>query len=110
MEYTAKSCYVRMSPLKLRQLARVLKGRSASDGKDLLRFIVKKSARLIGKTLDSAIANAENNFNVAMEDLLIRQVIIEEGSVMKRHIPASRGSAHPIRKRTSHIKVILVKK
>lgn len=110
MEYIAKSQYQRMSPLKLRQVARVLKGRPAGEGRDLLKFIVRKSARLIAKTLDSAIANAENNFDVAIEDLRIDRVLIEDGSVMKRHIAASRGSAHPIRKRTSHIKVVLVKK
>lgn len=110
MEYTATAYSQRMSPPKLRQVARILRGRSAEDGKRLLRYITRKSARLIAKTLDSAIANAENNFNTASEDLKIDNVLIEEGARMKRHMPASRGSAHPILKRTSHIRVILVKK
>lgn len=110
MEYTATSYSQRMSPSKLRQVARILKGRSAEDGRKLLQYITRKSARLIGKTLKSAIANAENNFNMASEDLKIENVLIEEGVRMKRHMPASRGSAHPIIKRTGHIRVILVKK
>lgn len=107
MEYVAKSFFVRISPTKLMDIARILKGRKVGEGRDLLRFIPRKSARLIGRTLGSAIANAENNFSVAIEDLRIENVLIEEGSRLKRQIPASRGSAHPILKRTSHIKVIL---
>ncbi|MDR0340521.1 MAG: 50S ribosomal protein L22 [Puniceicoccales bacterium] len=107
MKYQAVASTVRMSPPKLRQIARILRGRSAKDGCDLLRFIPRKSARMVGKVLRGAIANAENNANVAEECLLIDNVIIEEGVTMKRHIPAAKGSAHPIRKRTSHIRVIL---
>ncbi|MDR0679270.1 MAG: 50S ribosomal protein L22 [Puniceicoccales bacterium] len=107
MKYKATAFTVRVSPPKLRQVARVLRGRSARDGRDLLRFIPRKPARMIEKVLRSAIANAENNANVAEEHLLIDSVIIEEGVTMKRHIPAAKGSAHPIRKRTSHIRVIL---
>ncbi|MDR2577051.1 MAG: 50S ribosomal protein L22 [Puniceicoccales bacterium] len=109
MNYTAVTSSVRMSPSKLRQTARVLKNRNISDGCSLLRFIPQKSARLIERTLRSAIANAENNFSVTGENLRIVNVIIEEGPAFRRHIPAARGSAHPIRKRTSHIRVILEK-
>jgi large subunit ribosomal protein L22 len=105
----AKALSVRMSPPKLRQVARVLKGKSASDGCNLLRFIQRKSARLIEKTLRSAIANAENNFSVTVGNLRICDVIIESGIVLRRHMPAARGSAHPIKKRTSHICVTLMK-
>jgi large subunit ribosomal protein L22 len=107
MKHQATARAVRMSPLKLRQVARVLRGRSVENGCALLRFIPRKSARMIEKTLRSAIANAENNSNIAMENLVIDNVIIEEGIAMRRHVPAAKGSAHPIRKRTSHIRVIL---
>jgi large subunit ribosomal protein L22 len=110
MEYQATSFSVRMSPLKLRQVARTLRGRTAADGRDLLRFIPRRSARLIQRTLESAIANAENNRSVPIENLKIENVLIEEGSALRRHVPAARGSAHPIRKRSSHIRVILVNK
>jgi large subunit ribosomal protein L22 len=72
-----------------------------------LKFSARKSARLIFKTLSSAVANAENNNNLVASNLLVDNVLIEEGPVFKRFIPAARGSAHPIRKRMSHIRVIL---
>jgi large subunit ribosomal protein L22 len=105
--YSAVFRNARMSPLKLRQVARVLKGQLATDGRNQLRFIPRKSARLIGKVLDSAIANAENNFSISGDRLIIGNVIIEEGTAFRRFMPAARGSAHPIRKRTSHIRVML---
>jgi large subunit ribosomal protein L22 len=108
--YTAVHRHARMSPLKLRQVARVLKDQAATTGRERLRFIPRKSARLIGKVLDSAIANAENNFGVPVDQLVIDNVIIEEGPAFRRHIPAARGSAHPIRKRTSNIRVTLFSK
>jgi large subunit ribosomal protein L22 len=108
--YTAEHRHARMSPLKLRQVARILKDQVATTGRERLRFIPRKSARLIGKVLDSAIANAENNFGVSVDRLVIDNVIIEEGPAFRRHIPAARGSAHPIRKRTSNIRVTLFSK
>ncbi len=107
MEIEAKLKYARMSAKKIRDIARVLRGRKAQDALSFLKFSPRKSARLIYKTLSSAIANAENNNNLLANDLLVDNVIIEEGPAFKRFIPAPRGSAHPIRKRTSHIKVIL---
>jgi large subunit ribosomal protein L22 len=99
-----------MSPFKLRQVARTLRGRRAVDGRSLLQFVPRKSARLIGKVLGSAIANAESNFNVSVDDLMIDNVLIGEGIKLRRHISAAKGSAHPIRKRSSHITVILTTK
>jgi large subunit ribosomal protein L22 len=96
-----------MSPKKLRDISRVLRGRRASDALSFLKFSTRKSARLILKTLSSAIANAENNGNLPASNLVVSNVLVEDGPVFKRSIPAARGSAHPIRKRTSHIRVIL---
>ncbi|MDR0428803.1 MAG: 50S ribosomal protein L22 [Puniceicoccales bacterium] len=101
--------HAKSSPLKLRQIARLLRGKSASDGRDFLRCIPRKSAQLIGKVLNSAIANMENNEGLPIERLRIENVIIEEGRSLRRYVPAARGSAHPIRKYTSHINVILIK-
>jgi large subunit ribosomal protein L22 len=108
--YTAAHRHARMSPLKLRQVARALKNQPAAAGREKLRFIPRKSARLIEKVLNSAIANAENNFGVPVDQLFINNVIIEEGPAFHRHLPAARGSAHPIRKRTSNIRVALFSK
>ncbi|MDR1457361.1 MAG: 50S ribosomal protein L22 [Puniceicoccales bacterium] len=99
--------YVRTSAKKVRDVARLLKGKSALDAVALMKNIRRKSARLIGDLLHSAIANAENNNNLAANKLMVESVIVEEGPVLKRFIPAARGSAHPIRKRMSHIRLIL---
>jgi large subunit ribosomal protein L22 len=107
MKIEAKFKYARMSAKKLRDISRVLRGRNAADALSFLKFSTRKSARLIFKTLSSAVANAENNNSLLSTNLLVDNVLIEEGPVFKRFMPAARGSAHPIRKRTSHIRVIL---
>ncbi|MDR0693644.1 MAG: 50S ribosomal protein L22 [Puniceicoccales bacterium] len=99
--------YVRTSAKKVRDVARLLKGKPVLDAVALVKNIRRKSARLIGNLLHSAIANAENNNNLAANKLMVESVIVEEGPVLKRFIPAPRGSAHPIRKRMSHIRLIL---
>lgn len=107
MEVKALTKYARMSPIKVREVAREIQGLPANEAMDLLKFIPRKSARLISKTLASAIANAENNHNLSSDDLVIKSAIIEEGASFRRFQPVARGSAHPIRKRTSHIRIIL---
>lgn len=110
MEIVASLKSARMSAKKLRDVARVLKGKKATDALQLLSFIQRKSARLIRPVIASAIANAENNNNISADSLIVANVIIEEGGALKRFVPASRGSAHPIKKRFSHINVILKQK
>ena len=107
MEVKALSKHVRMSPKKMREVSRVIQGMPAEKALETLQFIPRKSARLIRKTLLSAVANAENNHELSSEDLIVKYAIIEEGAVLKRFIPVARGSAHPIRKRTSHIRIVL---
>ncbi|MDR1435480.1 MAG: 50S ribosomal protein L22 [Puniceicoccales bacterium] len=106
MEVRASSKYVRMSDKKVRDITRVIAGKNAEEALQFLKFIPKKSARFVAKTLASAIANAFCK-GVNTEVLVIKEVIAEQGIALKRSVPASRGSAHPIRKRTSHIKIIL---
>lgn len=107
MEVKAYTKYARMSPLKVRKVARAIQGRNAGEALEILSLIPRKSARLIGKTLKSAIANAENNKNLSSDVLTIKSTIIEEGPAFKRFRPAARGSAHPYKKRTSHIRIVL---
>ena len=107
MEVKAYTKYTRMSPLKVRKVARAIQGRNAGEALEILSLIPRKSARLIGKTLKSAIANAENNNNLSSDTLTIKSTIIEEGPAFKRFRPAARGSAHPYKKRTSHIRIVL---
>ncbi|MDR2201019.1 MAG: 50S ribosomal protein L22 [Puniceicoccales bacterium] len=106
MEIRALSKYVRMSPKKVHDVARVIAGRNAEEALQLLRFIPKKSARFVAKTLASAIANAVVK-GVRSDRLRVREAVAEQGIVFKRFIAASKGSAHPIRKRTSHIRIVL---
>jgi len=96
-----------MSPQKVREVARQIQGLPAEEAIQLLRFIPRKSARLLGKTLASAIANAENNHNLSSSDLVVVSATVNQGPVIKRSMPAARGSAHPIHKSMSHIRVAL---
>ncbi|HKJ89770.1 MAG TPA: 50S ribosomal protein L22 [Oceanipulchritudo sp.] len=107
MEVIAHTKYSRISPKKARQVAREISGRPANDALELLKFIPRKSARLLYKTLHSAIANAENNHNLNSDDLIVKTAIVEEGPAFKRFKAAARGSAKPIRKRTSHLRIVL---
>ncbi|HSH09173.1 MAG TPA: 50S ribosomal protein L22 [Oceanipulchritudo sp.] len=107
MEVVAHTKYTRISAKKAREVARELRGRPANEALELLRFIPRKAARLLYKTLHSAVANAENNHNLNSDDLVIKEAIVEEGPAFKRFKPAARGSAKPIRKRTSHLRITL---
>ncbi|MFW5883572.1 MAG: 50S ribosomal protein L22 [Verrucomicrobiota bacterium] len=107
MEVQAVSKSVRISPMKARDVARVLQGRPAQEALDMLELIPRKAARLLHKTLKSAMANAENNHNQPADLMLIKSARVEKGPVFKRFRPVARGSAHPYRKPTSHITIVL---
>lgn len=97
----------RISAFKAREVTRQIQGLPATDALDLLRFTPKKAASLVGQTLKSAVANAENNSNLRVEKLVVKEAVVGEGPTMKRFIPKARGSAGPIRKRSSHIRIVL---
>jgi large subunit ribosomal protein L22 len=99
--------YARISAFKAREVTREIQGLPAADALSVLRFTPKKAAALISKTLKSAIANAENNNNLRVENLVVQEAIVGEGPTLKRFVPKARGSAGPIRKRTSHIRITL---
>jgi len=99
--------FARISAFKAREVTREIQGLPATDALDLLRFTPKKAALLITKTLKSAIANAENNNNLNASKLVVQEAVVGEGATFKRSQPKARGSAGPIRKRTSHIRIIL---
>jgi large subunit ribosomal protein L22 len=107
MEIQALTRNVRMSPRKVREVANEIQGRSVPEALDLLALIPRKSARLLAKTLKSAIANAENNNNLSADSLTVKSAIIENGPVLKRFKAAARGSAAPRRKKMSHIRIVL---
>jgi len=107
MEVQALTKDVRISPSKARDLARTIQGRSASDALKITQFSERKAAFFIGKTLKSAIANAENNNNLSADDLYVKSAVVDQGHMLKRFIPKARGSAGPIQKKMSHIKIVL---
>ncbi|MBI22223.1 MAG: 50S ribosomal protein L22 [Roseibacillus sp.] len=107
MEVRSVYKYARISPKKARDVAREIQGLPVSDAIDTLNFTPKKAAFLIGKTLKSAVANAENNHDLAADSLHVKEANISDGPSFRRYKPRARGSASAIRKRTSHIYIIL---
>jgi large subunit ribosomal protein L22 len=107
MEVRSIYKYARISPFKVREVTREIQGLPVSAALDLLAFTPKKAAFLIGKTLKSAIANAENNANLKPDGLVVKEAIVGEGPRLKRIMARARGSASRILKRTSHIRIVL---
>jgi large subunit ribosomal protein L22 len=107
MQVTSTYRYARISAFKAREVTREIQGHSASDALDLLTFSPKKAALLVKKTLRSAIANAENNADLRVDNLLVKEAVVGEGPTFKRFRARARGSASPLRKRTAHIRIVL---
>ncbi|KAF0180931.1 MAG: large subunit ribosomal protein L22 [Limisphaerales bacterium] len=107
MEVQAFLKNFRMSPQKVREVVRQIQGLPALQARHVLAVIPRKSARAVAKTLNSAIANAENNNGLKAENLVVREALALTAGRLKRFTPKARGSAGPIIKRNSHIKIIL---
>ena len=107
MEIIAKSKYIRTSPRKLRLIVRGLEKISLTQALISLEQLGKKASLPLRETIRSAVANAKNNFSLGEEVLRIKELKIEEGPTYKRFRAVSRGRAHSIKKRTSHIMVVL---
>lgn len=99
---------VRISPKKARPVADAIRGKPVDDALRTVRFSKKKAARYIKDTLESAIANAQNNHDMAVDNLTIKEAAIDEGQTLKRMKPRAQGRADLMRRRQSHIKIILV--
>lgn len=107
MQVKAVSKYNRISARKTRLVADMVRGQKASAAFSILKFTPKKAARLVEKTLKSAVANAENNFGMDKKDLVVSTILIDEGPTLKRHRPRARGMASAIRKRTAHVTIVV---
>ena len=107
MEVIAESNNLRISPRKVRLVADNLVGKKASEVVESLRFVSKKAGLPLSKVIRSAMSNAKNNNKLDEKKLVIKDVVVNEGRRLKRYIPRSRGMAHPILKRTSHIRVVV---
>ena len=99
--------YVHISPYKARQIADLIRGKDLEDARYITSFSPQNAARVVGKVLESAVANAENNKGLRAEDLMVANCYVDEGPTLKRWRPRAMGRATRIRKRTSHITVIL---
>jgi large subunit ribosomal protein L22 len=99
--------YAKISPFKVREVTRAIQGLPVSAALDLVAFSPKKAAHLIAKTLKSAVANAENNANLRVDGLVVKEATVGEGPTQKRMMTRARGSGSRILKRSSHIRIIL---
>lgn len=102
--------YIRTSPRKMRLVADMIRGKSAQEAWNLLEFTPKRAAGPMKKCLESAIANAQNNNEIPAESLTIHSVMVDEGPTLKRFTPRARGRASAIKKRTSHITIVVAPK
>ena len=107
MDIRAISRRVRLSPTKARDFARAIQGKPVEEALRMTAISERKAAFQIGKTLKSAIANAENNSDLEVDSLWVKEAVVDEGPRMKRYWPRARGMVRHIVKKTCHIKIVL---
>jgi large subunit ribosomal protein L22 len=107
MEVRAVAKRVKLSPQKARLVADLVRGKGVGEALNVLGFSTQKSAKVMRKVLESAIANAENNEGADVDELKVREIYVDAGFVMKRIKPRAKGRADRITKRTSHITIKL---
>jgi len=107
MDVKAKAKYIRMSPRKVRLVVNLVKNLKVNQALDQLKFINKKAAEPVEKLLKSAIANAEHNFNLQQNNLVIKKFTVDEGPTLHRFMPRAHGRATPIRKKDCHLNLVL---
>jgi large subunit ribosomal protein L22 len=101
----ARATYVRVTPMKARRVIDLIRGMPAQQAVSVLKFAPQDASEPVGKVLASAIANAENNFSLDPETLIVSRAFVDEGPTLKRFRPRAQGRAFRIRKRTSHITI-----
>lgn len=107
MQAKAINKMVRISPTKVRPVIDLVRGKQVERALAILRYMPQKAAKEIARTIQSAAANAENNFEMDPEALIVKTIFADEGPAFKRFMPRARGRADRIRKRTTHITVIV---
>lgn len=110
MEAKAIAKHVRISPRKARLVVDLMRGRAVEEALGALEYTPKRGARIVAKTLRSAVANAENDLSLDVDRLIVKSVQVSAGPTWKRFTPRAQGRATPIRKRTSHITIVLDEK
>ena len=107
MQAKAINKMVRISPNKVRLVIDLVRGKPVDRALSILQYLPQKAAKEIARTIQSAAANAENNFEMDPADLVVKTIFADEGPAFKRFMPRARGRADHIRKRTTHITVVV---
>ena len=110
METLAKAKYVRIAPRKVRLVMDMVRGKSVTEAIHILGLVRKAASPAIAKVIRSAVANAEHNEEMDVDNLVIKSAYVDEGPTMRRFMPRAMGRATIIRKRTSHITVVVAQK
>ena len=107
MEVRAVAKYIRISPRKVRLVMDQLRGKKVEEALNILNFAPQKSAYIVKKLINATVANAEENTDIDVDTLFVKTIYADEGPTLKRFRPRAMGRATRIRKRTSHITVVL---
>jgi large subunit ribosomal protein L22 len=110
MQAKAVAKYIRISPRKVRQVVDLIRGKGIGEAFAILKFTPNHSSEAVGKVLKSAVANAEHNFEMSVDGLVVKEIFVDQGPTLKRISPRAMGRADTIRKRTSHITVVVGEK
>ena len=110
MEVTARARYVRVSPRKARLVTDLVKGKKVEEALNILAFTKKAFAKTLTKVINAAVANAQQNNQMDVDTLMIKRIAVDGGPTLKRYIPRAMGRATMVRKRTSHVTVVLDEK
>ena len=104
---TARVRYLRIAPMKTRRVVDMIRGLPAAEAQAILTFSPQAASEPVGKVLASAVANAQNNYNLDPRTLVISEAFVDEGPTMKRFRPRAQGRAYRIRKRSSHVTIVV---
>ena len=107
MEVRAIARNIRVSPLKMRRVVDLVRGKKAEDALSLLRYLPSPSGRVVAKVVQSAMANAENNYQISPADLRVVRIYADQGPMLKRARSSARGRVRPILSRFTHITVVV---
>jgi len=107
VEARAIAKYIRISPRKVRQVVDLIRGKKVNDALAILKYTPKRASEAVTKVVESAAANAENNLQMGRDELFVKACYVDQGPTLKRYQPRARGSADILRKRTSHITVVV---
>jgi large subunit ribosomal protein L22 len=107
MRVSATAKYVRRSPRKTRLVTQAIVGKSVEEASSILRFMPQGAARDVAKVLKSAAANAENNHDLPVDELIVAEAIANEGPIIKRFRPRAQGRAFPIHKPMTHVTIVV---